>query len=115
MTSMRNIASVAIVSWRQEDSTLSQRLGELRSSEGDQGIWARMSRGEFEYSGAYKNQYNFFQLGYDKAFGSWHYGAAISHNDGKTTYDSGKGENKSTSCHFMEPGWVTEDIILILF
>lgn len=97
MTSMRNIASVAIVSWRQEDSTLSQRLGELRNSKWDQGIWARMSRGEFEYSGAYKNQYNFFQLGYDKAFGSWHYGAAISHNDGKTTYDSGKGENKSTS------------------
>lgn len=92
-----NIASVAIVSWRQEDSTLSQRLGELRNSKWDQGIWARMSRGEFEYSGAYKNQYNFFQLGYDKAFGSWHYGAAISHNDGKTTYDSGKGENKSTS------------------
>ena len=97
MASMRNIASVAIVSWRQEDSTLSQRLGELRSSEGDQGIWTRMSRGEFEYSGAYKNQYNFFQLGYDKAFGSWHYGAALSHNDGKTTYDNGKGENKSTS------------------
>lgn len=97
MTSMRNVASVAIVSWRQEDSTLGQRLGELRSSTGDQGIWARMNRGEFEYSGAYKNQYNFFQLGYDKAFGSWHYGAAISHNDGKTTYDNGKGENKSTS------------------
>ena len=97
MTSMRNIASVAIVSWRQEDSTLSQRLGELRNSEGDQGIWIRMSRGEFEYSGAYKNQYNFFQLGYDKAFGSWHYGAAVSHNDGQTTYDNGKGENKSTS------------------
>ena len=52
MASMRNIASVAIVAWRQEDSTLSQRLGELRNSEGDQGIWARMSRGEFEYSGA---------------------------------------------------------------
>ena len=97
MTSMRNIASVAIVSWRQEDSTLSQRLGELRASDGDQGIWVRMSRGEFEYSGAYKNQYNFFQLGYDKAFGSWHYGAAVSHNDGQTTYDNGKGENKSTS------------------
>lgn len=97
MASMRNIASVAIVAWRQEDSTLSQRLGELRNSEGGQGIWARMSRGEFEYSGAYKNQYNFFQLGYDKAAGSWHYGAAVSHNDGKTTYDNGKGENKSTS------------------
>lgn len=66
MTSMRNVASVAIVSWRQEDSTLGQRLGELRSSSGDQGLWARMNRGEFEYSGAYKNQYNFFQLGYVK-------------------------------------------------
>lgn len=97
MSAMRNVASVAIVSWRQEDSTLGQRLGELRNSTGDQGIWARMSRGEFEYGGAYKNQYNFFQLGYDKAFGAWHYGAAVSHNDGKTTYDSGKGENKSTS------------------
>ena len=36
-------------------------------------------------------------MGYDKAFGSWHYGAAVSHNDGQTTYDNGKGENKSTS------------------
>ena len=97
MRAMRDIASTAIVAWRQEDSTLSQRLGELRNSEGDQGIWTRMSRGEFEYDGAYENQYNFFQLGYDKAYGDWHYGAAISHNDGKTTYAEGSGENRSTS------------------
>lgn len=97
MRTMRDIASTAIVAWRQEDSTLSQRLGELRNSDGDQGIWTRMSRGEFEYDGAYKNQYNFFQLGYDKAYGDWHYGAAISHNDGKTTYAEGSGENRSTS------------------
>lgn len=94
---MRDIASVALVAWRQEDSTLSQRLGELRNSEGDQGIWARMSRGEFEYGGAFKNQYNYFQLGYDWAAGDWHYGAAVSHNDGQTTYASGNGENDSTS------------------
>ena len=97
MDNMRDIASVALVAWRQEDSTLSQRLGELRNSEGDQGIWARMSRGEFEYGGAFKNQYNYFQLGYDWAAGDWHYGAAISHNDGQTTYASGSGENDSTS------------------
>ena len=97
MRAMRDIASTAIVAWRQEDSTLSQRLGELRNSDGDQGIWTRMSRGEFEYDGAYKNQYNFFQLGYDKAYGDWHYGAAISYNDGKTTYAEGSGENSSTS------------------
>ena len=97
MRAMRDIASTAIVAWRQDDSTLSQRLGELRNSDGDQGIWTRMSRGEFEYDGAYKNQYNFFQLGYDKAYGDWHYGAAISYNDGKTTYAEGSGENSSTS------------------
>ncbi len=97
MDAMKNLAATAIVAWRQEDSTLSQRLGELRESDGGQGIWVRMSRGEFEYDGEYKNQYNFFQMGYDWAAGSWHYGAAISHNDGQTTYTHGDGENHSTS------------------
>lgn len=97
MAGMKNIAATAIVAWRQEDSTLSQRLGELRESDGGQGIWVRMSRGEFEYDGEYKNQYNFFQMGYDWAAGSWHYGAAVSHNDGQTTYTHGDGENRSTS------------------
>lgn len=97
MDNMRNIANVALIAWRQEDSTLSQRLGELRNSEGDQGIWTRMSRGEFEYDGAFKNQYNYFQIGYDKAYDNWHYGLAISHNDGQTTYANGNGENDSTS------------------
>ena len=31
---IKNIAATAIVAWRQEDSTLSQRLGELRESDG---------------------------------------------------------------------------------
>ena len=94
---IKNIAATAIVAWRQEDSTLSQRLGELRESDGGQGIWVRMSRGEFEYDGEYKNQYNFFQMGYDWAASNWHYGAAVSHNDGQTTYTHGDGENRSTS------------------
>ena len=97
MDAMKNLAATAIVAWRQEDSTLSQRLGELRDSDGGQGIWVRMSRGEFEYDGEYKNQYNFFQMGYDWASGDWHYGAAVSHNDGQTTYAQGDGENRSTS------------------
>lgn len=97
MDAMQHLAATAIVAWRQEDSTLSQRLGELRESDGGQGIWVRMSRGEFEYDGEYKNQYNFFQMGYDWAAGNWHYGAAVSHNDGQTTYTHGDGENRSTS------------------
>lgn len=97
MYAMKNLAATAIVAWRQEDSTFSQRLGELRESTGGQGMWARMSRGEFEYDGEYKNQYNFFQLGYDWASDNWHYGVAVSHNDGETAYTYGIGENRSTS------------------
>lgn len=97
MDAMKNLAATAIVAWRKEESTLSQRLGELRESDGGQGIWVRMSRGEFEYDGEYKNQYNFFQMGYDWAAGNWHYGAEVSHNDGQTTYTHGDGENRSTS------------------
>lgn len=97
MNAMKNLEAAAAIAWRQEDSTLSQRLGELRESTGGQGIWARMSRGEFEYDGEYKNQYNFFQLGYDWASGNWHYGVAVSHNDGETAYTYGSGENRSTS------------------
>lgn len=97
MDNMRDLAAVSIAAWRQEDSTLSQRLGDLRESKEGQGIWARMNRGEFEYSGAFKNQYNYFQIGYDMAKGDWHYGAAVSHTDGETSYASGYGENDSTS------------------
>lgn len=97
MDNMRDLAAVSIAAWRQEDSTLSQRLGDLRESKEGQGIWARMNRGEFEYSGAFKNQYNYFQIGYDMAKGDWHYGAAVSHTDGETSYANGYGENDSTS------------------
>lgn len=97
MDNMRDIAAVSIAAWRQEDSTLSQRLGDLRESKEGQGIWARMNRGEFEYSGAFKNQYNYFQIGYDMAKGDWHYGVAVSHTDGETSYAGGYGENDSTS------------------
>lgn len=97
MNAMRNIGAASIISWRLEDSTLSNRLGSLREAQGEQGIWVRMNRGKYEYANALHGQYNFFQLGYDKAFGSWHYGAAISHNDGKTSYVNGKGNNDSTS------------------
>ncbi len=97
MENMKNIAAVSIAAWRQEDSTLSQRLGDLRETAGGQGIWARVSRGEFEYSGEFKNQYNYFQIGWDMAKDDWHYGAAVSYNDGETTYSDGNGENSSTS------------------
>ena len=89
-----HMQNAAALSWRQEDATLSKRLGDLRQGDGDQGFWVRLNRGEFKYDNA-KNQNNFFQLGYDKAGGDWHYGAAISRNSGKTTYGDATAKNRS--------------------
>lgn len=89
-----HLQNAAALSWRQEDATLSKRLGDLRQGEGDQGFWVRLNRGEFKYDNA-KNQNNFFQLGYDKAGGDWHYGAAISRNSGKTSYGDATAKNRS--------------------
>ena len=89
-----HLQSAAALSWRQEDATLSKRLGDLRQGDGDQGFWVRLNRGEFKYGNA-KNQNNFFQMGYDKAGGDWHYGAAISRNSGKTTYGDATAKNRS--------------------
>ncbi|WP_307977517.1 autotransporter outer membrane beta-barrel domain-containing protein [uncultured Phascolarctobacterium sp.] len=89
-----HMQSAAALSWRQEDATLSKRLGDLRQGDSDQGFWVRLNRGEFKYGNA-KNQNNFFQMGYDKAGGDWHYGAAISRNSGKTTYGDATAKNRS--------------------
>lgn len=89
-----HLQNAAALSWRQEDATLSKRLGDLRQGDGDQGFWVRLNRGEFKYDNA-KNQNNFFQMGYDKAGGDWHYGAAISRNSGKTTYGDAAAKNRS--------------------
>lgn len=89
-----HLQNAAALSWRQEDATLGKRLGDLRQGDGDQGFWVRLNRGEFKYDNA-KNQNNFFQLGYDKAGGDWHYGAAISRNSGKTSYGDATAKNRS--------------------
>lgn len=89
-----HLQNAAALSWRQEDTTLSKRLGDLRQGDGDQGFWVRLNRGEFKHANA-KNQNNFFQMGYDKAGGDWHYGAAISRNSGKTTYGDATAKNRS--------------------
>ena len=97
VTAVSGIAANAAVAWRDEDATFSQRLGELRSSEGSQGVWARFTQGEFERGSDFETEYNMFQIGYDKAKGDWHYGVAVSHNEGDTTYKAGNGEFDSTS------------------
>lgn len=91
-----DMASLALVAWRAENNDMNKRLGELRNSNGERGIWTRMVRGESEYNSV-KNQYNTYQLGYDEKLStdkSWTVGAAISYTEGDSSYSKGTGENK---------------------
>lgn len=41
-----SMASLSLMTWRQENNDMNKRLGEARASEGSQGILARMARGQ---------------------------------------------------------------------
>lgn len=93
------LANVAFMAWRAENDEMHQRMGELRSSKGEAGIWARMKRGESKYGDMdIKNQYSTYQLGYDEKVGdsNWYIGGAISRTEGKSSFATGSGENQST-------------------
>lgn len=93
-----SMANLSLMTWRQENNDMNKRLGEVRASEGSQGIWARMARGQSKYGPqGIKNQYNYYQLGYDsKISDDWILGGAFTYTDGDSSYTSGSGTNKHT-------------------
>lgn len=93
-----SMANLSLMTWRQENNDMNKRLGEVRASEGSQGIWARMARGQAKYGQqGIKNQYNYYQLGYDtKISGDWILGGAFTYTDGDSSYINGSGTNKHT-------------------
>ena len=85
------IGALGLLSWRTELSDMNKRLGELRDSKGEHGVWVRMVRGENDYK-SLNSQYNIYQLGYDEKLSvnpNWTLGAAFSYTDGKGGYDTG--------------------------
>lgn len=93
-----SMANLSLMTWRQENNDMNKRLGEVRASEGSQGIWARMARGQSKYGAqGIKNQYNYYQLGYDsKISDDWILGGAFTYTDGESSYTNGSGTNKHT-------------------
>lgn len=96
--SISSLGAISLMTWRQENNDMNKRLGEIRDSQGEQGIWARMSRGEAKYgSQGVKNQYNYYQLGYDhKIADDWILGGAFTYTDGENNLVGGSGTNKNT-------------------
>lgn len=96
---LKNIAAINFLTWRQEMGSLNQRMGELRDSQGTSGVWARVYGGEFELGNRFENEYQTYQVGYDKNYdyagGKLFLGYLFSYTDGSTDYDLGSGDNNS--------------------
>ena len=95
---LSNLASINLMTWRQENNDMNKRLGELRDSKGEHGVWARMVRGEVEYE-SIQNQYNYYQIGYDEKLSTdpnWTVGMFLTRTEGNSTFRTGSAENNHT-------------------
>ncbi len=96
---IRDLTAINYLSWKQEMSSLSQRMGELRDSSAEHGVWARVYGGKVENGSQYDNEYQTYQVGYDKKYtvdnGRVYLGYLVSYTDGETNYSYGTGENYS--------------------
>ncbi len=91
-------ASSLRLHWRGHMNDMNKRMGELRDSKGEHGVWARMTRGENEHKSV-TAQYNLYQLGYDEKLSSdptWTVGAALTHSDGNSSFSKGSTDDKAT-------------------
>ena len=85
-----------IYAWRLEMNDMNKRLGELRDSEGNTGVWARVNAGKQKADGS-KNDFTQFQFGADtkvEAIANIHAGVAFSYTDSDLEYVGGEGDNK---------------------
>ena len=90
-----DIMNVGLMAWRAENNDMYQRLGDLRNSNGDLGVWVRVVNGENEYK-VVENEYKTYQLGYDEKLSvdqSWIVGVAVSYTEGESVADKASGEN----------------------
>lgn len=95
---LSNLAAINLMTWRQENNDMNKRLGELRDSKGEHGVWARMVRGEAEYE-SIQNQYNYYQIGYDEKLSTdpnWTVGMFLTRTEGNSTFRTGSAENNHT-------------------
>lgn len=115
-TAMMKGAKTAMVSnalvWRAENNDLMKRMGDLRLSEGESGIWAKYYGGKYSMDGQNTNmsvRYNAYQVGYDKEVADgWKAGVALSYDDGSSSYGTGHANLKNTSLGLYGT-WTGED------
>ena len=109
---LKDLATINYLSWKQEMGSLTQRMGELRNSTGEHGVWSRVYGGKVENGSQYDNKYQTYQVGYDKKYavnnGKVYLGYLVSYTDGETNYTLGHGENYSVGAGIYAT-WLNND------
>ena len=98
MSGVKSAMTASSMAWRAEANDLMKRMGDLRLSPQDTGIWARAYRGKStsnKDNANFRMNYSTIQVGYDKKVGNnWRVGIAGSYMNGSSTYAAGSGKNK---------------------
>ena len=109
---IRDLATINLLTWRQEMNSLNKRMGELRNSTEEHGVWSRVYTGKIENGSKYDNDYQTYQVGYDKKYsvdnGVMFVGGLVSYTDGETDYALGHGENYSVGAGIYAT-WLNND------
>lgn len=103
ITKMTNdLAAASLVAWRNEITTLNDRMSTLRTSPSTIGAWARYNGGEYQYDAlSMKHQFNTIEVGADaKVSDSWIVGASFAYTKGDGDYEQGETETDTYSGAF---------------
>lgn len=95
--STKELAALNALSWRSELSTLTDRMGSIRTQPQNVGAWVRYAGEELEKDDVTATlKMNTVELGVDMPIGQsdWTVGASFSYGDGDGDFDAGATDNK---------------------
>lgn len=97
-----DLAAESLVAWRNETTTITDRLAALRGNTADYGAWVRWNGGAYKYDGrGMKNEFNTIEAGGDvKVSDSWLLGASFSYTEGEGTLDAGTADSDTYAGSF---------------
>ena len=97
-----DLAAESLVAWRNETTTITDRLAALRGNTADYGAWVRWNGGAYKYDGrGMKNEFNTIEAGGDiKVSDNWLLGASFSYTEGEGTLDAGTADSDTYAGSF---------------
>lgn len=97
-----DLAAESLVAWRNETTTITDRLAALRGNTADYGAWVRWNGGAYKYDDrGMKNEFNTIEAGGDiKVSDNWLLGASFSYTEGEGTLDAGTADSDTYAGSF---------------